>query len=42
MPFEDGARLRLAGLRRQSAGFGFAKTDHFIICSNFRASANKA
>jgi hypothetical protein len=26
----------------KSAGFGSATTDHFIVCSNFRASASKA
>jgi len=28
--------------RGASLGFAFAKTDHFIVCSNFRASPSKA
>ena len=35
--------LRLRDLNFSKSGvFGFAKTDHFNACSNFRASRNRA
>jgi hypothetical protein len=38
---DDGLAGSVASISH-SAGFDFAKTDHFIACSNFRASPSKA
>jgi hypothetical protein len=38
---DDGLAGSVASISK-SAGFGFAKTDHFISCKNFRASPNNA